>query len=87
MPANPFAFSKEGIALASDGDSSYNSILSTLLTEFINSSNIENLNSFNFYLHLNKLRFNIDNNYIDLKTFILTTFEKTNQIIRISNEC
>ena len=76
IPANPFAFNKNGLALASDGNSSYNSILSVLLTEFINNSNIENLNSYNFYSYLSRLRFNIDTNNIDLRTFILTTFEK-----------
>ena len=77
LPANPFAFSKDGIALVSDGYASYNGILSTLLSEFINNSNIEDLNASNFYSYLNKFRFNIDNNYIDLKTFILNTFEKS----------
>ena len=76
LPANPFAFNKDGLALASDGNSSYNSILSVLLTNFINNSNINELNSFNFYSYLNKLQFDLNNNYVDLKTFILTTFDK-----------
>ena len=74
LPPNPFAFNKDGLALACDGKSSYNTILAALLKEFINNNNPNNLNSNNFYKYLQNLQSNIRNNNIDLDFFISKIF-------------
>lgn len=77
MPANPFAFSKDGIALACDGNSSYNSVLGSLLTDFMNSVDVNNYNALSFYQFLSKLNFDIENGYTNVEDFINYNFGTT----------
>lgn len=74
LPANPFAFNKNGVALACDGMTSYNSVLSVFLEQFINQNDASSLTSENFYNYLYNFYNSIMNNTIDTKTFILTSF-------------
>ena len=74
LPPNPFAFNKDGIALACDGKFSYNSTLATLLANFINNNNPYILNSNNFYNYLNNIYESIKNENIDTEHFIFTYF-------------
>ena len=74
LPANPFAFNKNGVALACDGMTSYNSVLSVFLEQFINQNDASNLTSENFYNYLYSFYNGIMNDTIDSKTFILTSF-------------
>ena len=71
---NPFAFNKDGLALACDGDESFNSILSGLITHFINNTDKEHLNETNFYAYLQKLYTSFYNGEMDIDRFIAVTY-------------
>ena len=67
---NPFAFNKDGIALACDGDDSYNNVLSVLLTCFMNNTKHNYYNAENFYKYLNNLSLKFENKQINIDQFI-----------------
>ena len=59
LKPNPFAFQKDNIALAVDGDLSYNSTVSRLITDYLlrekENNNLKNVSADNFYNYVNVL--------------------------------